>query len=259
MRQSTAERDSVLRPLNLDDVRDYVNDNIGQFHEGRLKKLEGLKLRELLRRKNPYLFRAKNVVTSHDLLDSFLQASLSSSEEERFGQFLEALAIFVSEKTCNGRKSAVPGVDLEFTNDGIQYLVSVKSGPNWGNSAQQEKLADHFGSAVSRIKQNDRTAPVESILGCCYGRLKTKYNKKYGWTKIVGQSFWHFLSDSDGLYEDIIEPIGHMARERNTEFEDGRGALLNKLSLEFSKDFCDEEGHIDWPKLVEFNSGNMKQ
>ena len=247
-----------MRPLNLDDVRDFVNDNIGQFHEGRLKKLEGLKLRELLRRKNPYLFRAKNVVTSHDVVDSFLQASLSSSEEERFGEFLEALAIFVSEKTCNGKKSAVSGVDLEFTNDGVQHLVSVKSGPNWGNSAQQEKLSDHFRSAVSRIRQNDRASHVEVVLGCCYGRSKTNYNEKYGWTKIVGQRFWHFLSENEELYKEIIEPIGHMAQERNEEFEKARGARLTKLSLEFAKDFCDSDGYIDWPKLVEFNSGNMK-
>ena len=246
-----------MKPLDLDVARTYVNDNIGQFHEGRLKKLEELKLRELLRRKNPYLFRAKNVVTSQDIVDSFLEATLSSSEEERFGEFLEALAIFVSGETCNGRKSAVPGVDLEFTDEGIQNLVSIKSGPNWGNSSQQEKLSDHFRSAMSRIRQNDRSAHVETVLGCCYGRPKTKYNEKYGWTKITGQSFWFFLSGSKELYKDIIEPIGHLAHRHNEEFAKARGALRTRLSLEFGKDFCDSQGYIDWPKVVEFNSGNM--
>ena len=48
-----------------------------------------------------------------------------------------------------------------------------------------------------------------------------------------------------------------LADRLDRETSDAKSALLNRLSLEFSKDFCDEEGHIDWPKLVEFNSGNM--
>ena len=96
-------------------------------------------------------------------------------------------------------------------------------------------------------------------MGCCYGRVPTKYVEKYGWTKITGQSFWHFISGSRDLYRDIVEPIGHRAKERNEEFVLAKGALLNKLSSQFSQEFCDAEGYIDWPKLVEFNSGNMKE
>ncbi len=246
-----------MKPLNLDEVRDFVNDNIGLFHEARLRKIQGLKLRELLRRKNPYLFRAKNLTASHEVVNSFLEATLSASEEERFGEFLEEVAIYVAGLTCEGRKSAASGIDLEFTNDGIHYLVSVKSGPNWGNSAQQEKLSDHFRSAISRIRQNVQAAPVEAVLGCCYGRPKTKYNERYGWTRYTGQSFWHFISASKELYKEIIEPLGYRAKEHNEKFDKAKGALLNRLSLEFSRDFCDSNGYIDWPKLVEFNSGNL--
>ena len=142
-----------MNPLNMDAVREYVNGNIGEFHAGRVQKLEDLKLNELLKRKNPYLFRAKHIGSSQELIEGFLDASLSSSEEERFGEFLEGLAIFVSAQTCDGRKSAVPGVDLEFREDGTYYLVSVKSGPNWGNNSQHERLAQNLNSAVTRIRQ----------------------------------------------------------------------------------------------------------
>lgn len=247
-----------MRPLDMDAVRQYVNDNIGGFHDGLIGKLEGLKFNDLLRRKNPYLFRAKNVLSSHELVEGFLNASLSSSEEERFGQFLEGLAIFVSEQTCDGRKSASPGVDLEFSDRGVQYLVSIKSGPNWGNNSQHERLAQNLNSAVRRIRQNDRNANVRTVLGCCYGRHKTVDQTSHGWMRVVGQSFWHFISESEELYRDIVEPIGNQAEKRNQEFREARIGLVNKLASEVTSRFGDDRGLIDWRKLIEFNSGNMK-
>ena len=50
-----------------------------------------------------------------------------------------------------------------------------------------------------------------------------------------------------------------LADKLETETYDAKAALLNRLSLEFFNEFCDEEGIIDWPKLVEFNSGNLRQ
>lgn len=44
-------------------------------------------------------------------------------------------------------KSAAEGVDLEFNKDGKKYLVSIKSGPNWGNSSQIKKMIDNFNKA----------------------------------------------------------------------------------------------------------------
>jgi hypothetical protein len=124
-----------MEKLNLDDVREYVNENVVDFHQRRIKSLEDLTLPKLLR-KNPYLFKAKNIKTAGQLMEGLLDAFLSSSEEKLFGDFLEGLAVFIAGKTCGGHKSAATGVDLEFMNDGIHYVVSIKSGPNWGNSSQ---------------------------------------------------------------------------------------------------------------------------
>ena len=43
---------------NPKEIRDYVAANISAFHETRLARLEELKLKKILRRKNPYLFKA---------------------------------------------------------------------------------------------------------------------------------------------------------------------------------------------------------
>ena len=113
------------------------------LQKNRLKNLQKLKLNQILKRKNPYLFKAKNILTAQDLVKGLLDAHLSSQEETIFGDFLEGLAIFINGKVYEGKKSSAEGVDLEFNKDGKRYIVSIKSGPNWGNSSQINKMKDN--------------------------------------------------------------------------------------------------------------------
>ena len=123
-----------MKNLNRNDVLQYVEDNIGVFHEKRILSLNNLRLPKILRRKNPYLYRAKNVLTADEIVRSIVDAHLSSSEEGIFGDWLEGLAIFINQKVYNGWKSGIPGIDLEFDFNNRRYIVTIKSGPNWGNS-----------------------------------------------------------------------------------------------------------------------------
>jgi hypothetical protein len=83
--------------LDIKLVTEFVNQNIDSFHENRFALIQRLRLREILKRKNPYLFRAKNINSAPELVLLVLDAFLSSSEEGLFGQFLEALALFVNQ------------------------------------------------------------------------------------------------------------------------------------------------------------------
>lgn len=245
-----------MNSLDLNDVKDYVNQNIVDFHQRRLKSLEELKLEKLLT-KNPYLFKAKNLLTANALIEDLLSAFLSSSEEKLFGDFLEGLAVFVAQKTCGGHKSTAQGVDLEFFNNDTHYIVSIKSGPNWGNSSQQDKLEQDLKTAVARLKQSKRSSNIQPVLGICYGKTKTTFLR--GYMKIVGQNFWHLISENPNLYTDIVEPIGFRAREHNEDFAKKKAGIVNMLAMEFIPKFCNpSNGYIDWVKLVQFNSGNYK-
>lgn len=243
-----------MEELNLNDVKQFVNKNICLFHNNKLKVLEKLKLRNILLKKNPYLFRAKNITVASDLIKNILDAFLSSSEEKIFGDFLEELAVFISDKTSNGRKSAATGIDLEFMNNDTVYLVSIKSGPNWGNNAQQNKQQQDFQTAVRVLRQTNHKLNVQSVLGICYGKTKTTFLR--GYMKVVGQNFWYFISENEDLYTDIIEPLGFKARQHNEAFIKQRDKIMNIFTKEFMTDFC-VNGEIDWKKLVQFNSGNL--
>ena len=244
-----------MEPLNIKSVNKYVNDNIVKFHEARLRSVETLKLAKLLK-KNPYLLKAKNLESASDLISGLLDAFLSSSEEELFGRFLEGLAIFVAEQTSGGHKSIAPGVDLELFQNDCHYVVSVKSGTNWGNSSQHSKLAQDLRDAVIRVRQLERSARIEPILGICYGKTRTTRHRQ-GYLKIVGQNFWYFVSGSKELYTELIEPIGHKAKEHNNTFQREKDRSSNRLLKAFIDEYCHASGAIDWEKLVRLNCGNF--
>lgn len=241
-----------MKSINHDDLIAYVENNIGHFHRKRLTRLESLRLDKILKRKNPYLFKAKHVVTSADLIENLLSAYLSSQEETIFGEFLEGLAIFVCQQVYNGQKSAAEGIDLEFEKDGIRYIVSIKSGPNWGNSSQIKRLRDNFRQAKRILKTNVSKMNIVAVNGCCYGRDNNPDKGDY--LKLCGQRFWEFISGDSELYTEIIEPLGYRAKEKNEEFGEQYARLINRFVREFSIDFCQPDGMIKWDQLVAINS-----
>lgn len=233
-------------------ITEYVEGHIGAFHDKRLDGLRQLKLRELIMSKNPYLFRSKNLIKVADLVKSLLDAHLSSQEETMFGDFLEGLAIYVAEQVHGGLKSGITGIDLEFVKNGARYIISIKSGPNWGNSSQVEKMKGDFRTATRVIQQRSSTINVIAVNGCCYGR-DTNPNKG-GYFKYCGQEFWELISNDRDLYTRIIEPLGHNAKQRNEDFMRNYAAVINRFALEFTQEFCDDNGVIDWDKLVRHSS-----
>lgn len=245
-----------MKKLDLKEVIKYVENNIGEFHRKRIEKLDKLKLKAVLKKKNPYLFRAKNILTAQELIEAIVDAFISSSEEGIFGDWLEGLAIFVNEKVYNGRKSGIPGVDLEFDRDNIRYIVSIKSGPNWGNDSQIKKMVDNFNSARKVLRTSGSKVNVIAINGCCYGKTtpRNNYKQKGDYYKYCGQVFWEFISGNNELYKEIVEPLGYLAQNKNEEFLKSYSQKINLFTKELANDFFKINGEIDWDKLVEFNS-----
>jgi len=241
-----------MKKLNLKDVLHYVEENIGTFHQKRIAGLNDLKLKRVLSKKNPYLFKAKYILTAQDIINSLTDAFISSQEETIFGDWLEGLAIFINNKVYKGWKSGIPGIDLEFDKDNIRYILTIKSGPNWGNSSQIGKLLADFKTAKKTLRTSNSQLNVVAVNGCCYGRENKSDKGEY--FKYCGQKFWDFISGDPELFTKIIEPLGHMAKERNDDFLKSYSQMINKFTKEFANEFCKDNGDIDWDKLVRFNS-----
>ncbi len=243
---------ATMEKILIDDVRKYVEQHIGAFHEKRIQALEMLRLDKVLKRKNPYLFKAKNMLTAEQIVKGFIDAHLSSHEETIFGNWLEGLAIFINQKVYKGWKSGIPGIDLEFNKNNIRYIVNIKSVPNWGNSSQIKKMIQDFKTAKKTLRTGLSNLQIIAVNGCCYG--KDNKPDKGDYYKYCGQKFWEFLSGNSSLYTEIIEPLGHQAKEKNEVFLQNYAQKINQLTLAFGKKFCDQQGKIYWERLVEYNS-----
>ena len=243
-----------MKTLNPTDVHKFLDEKIVKLYESQIEALREIKLNTILGNRNPYFLAFSGVASVPDLIQDALDDFLFPIEQDLLGDFLKDLAVFMASKTCDGHKSTAPGVDLEFFNSGVHYVVSVKSGTNWGNSSQQKKLEEDLRNAVIRVRQSKHGANIQSILGICYGKTKTSYVR--GYLKVAGQNFWYLISENEALYTDIIEPIGYRAKQHNETFLKEKSRVINRFTKQFIDKFCDDTGDIDWVKLVEFNSGN---
>lgn len=248
------------------EIAQFVEQNIGIFHDRQLDELKKLQLRSVLRRKNPYLFRAKNLVIASDVVKYITDAFLVSREETNFGEFLERLAIFVCSRVYNGWKSANVGIDLEFEKDEQYHIVSIKSGPNWENSDQINKMSINFHNLTQTLCANNPALHVVAVNGCCYGKdshpnkegkLRSEQGEIIGkvpYLKFCGQRFWTYISGIESLYADIIEPLGYQAKEKNEIFQQAYGSIINRFTHEFISEFCYQDGAIKWDELVRLSS-----
>lgn len=251
------EEEDRMEKLSAAQIEVCIADaRIEKFHEGRVKNLESLDLKTLLSRKNPYLFQSKDIVEVPDLIDGMLDAFVSSHEETTFGKFLERLAVQVGKRVHHCVEEKQPGMDLEFLKGDEHYIVSIKSGPYWSNNDQIKQMRTNFSTAREELAKQYPGRKVVAVNGCCYGRDRRPYKARYDYFKYCGQEFWELLSNDPGFYTSIIEPLGQDARKRDTHsaFREKLGVAKNRLIRDFLKDFCNEDGAIDWPKFVQYTS-----
>lgn len=112
------------------DYYDFLTKNVvTPFYTKRLAYLQEMTLASVLKSKNPYMLKAKNIASPDELVRTIVDAFLSSQEETMFGNLLEGFAVHVAHKLYGGFKPENrPSIDLEFERDGNYYIVGIKSG-----------------------------------------------------------------------------------------------------------------------------------
>ena len=237
---------------------DYLAEHvITPFYNIRLNNLISLHLTSVLKRKNPYLFKAKNIELAGDLIKGIVDAFLSSQEETIFGNLLEGFAIHVSKMRYGGFKSELKSVDLEFERDGAYYIVGIKSGTNWGNSDQLNKMRDNFKAAKKLLRARGVSCEIVAVNGCIYGKDRVPFKKHTDkgkqYYKYAGQEFWQFISGDENLYRQIIAPIDKEARQKDETFKKAYAAKINEMTQDFIINFT-TNNQIDWIRLIDYVS-----
>lgn len=252
-----------MHKFNQDELQTFISEEvINPFYEIRIQKLKELTFNDVMKRKNPYLFKAKNIQTAEELIRYILDAFLSSQEETIFGDLMEGLAVFVCNKIFNGykaEKGKFKSIDLIFQRDMKIYAIGIKSGPNWGNSDQIGKMKTNFKIARKILKSEGELSKIVTVNGCIYGKDNKPHkvdrkDREKSYYKYCGQEFWELITDDKDFYQRIIVPIDKEAKKRDDDFKNTYSAKINELTKAFSGTYLTEDGQIDWEKLIDFVS-----
>lgn len=224
------------------------------FYNVLIEKIDTLNIQKVMKRKNPYLYRAKAMESAAEIVESVLTAFVSSSEETIFGNcFFEPIAIAAS----GGNKALAEGIDIMIQDNATNTItaIAVKSGPAVFNADSKKRQEQNF-AAASKLAQQVK-ARYEAYIGYCYGKKKESgRGKPKMYQELAGKRFWAELTGDGEFYKKIIEYMGTMPEQYITSYKESYSKAANRLVREFSNSFCKEDGSIDWEKLVEFNSGD---
>lgn len=243
-----------FEPLNenydQDAVIEAVSTALTNFYDALTKTLDKIDVDKILKRKNPYLYRAKGINNVKQIVDGILAAYISSSEETVFGNcFFEPIAIVVS----GGQKAVTEGVDITVDKDNTIYSIAVKSGTSVFNADSRKRQEQNFQSAQKRAQQARKA--YLPVVGYGYGKKKIKAGKEKFYLELAGKDFWEWLTGDATFYQKIIDFMGTRPDEYVKEFEEAYNKAENRMMRDFTVRYCREDGSIDWNTLVQLNSG----
>lgn len=227
-----------------------ISELLDDFYKRRIDKIKTLKLNQALSRKNPYLYRAIGVQQAGEIVEGLLLAYMSSSDEGIFGDaFFEPLAKFAS----GGVVSPSEGVDVARETKGSYTAIAVKSGVNVFNAQSRRRQGDDFKALENRLRKLQKH--FDPVVGYCYGKKQQSNNSKASFRELAGQAFWEMLTGDPDFYLKIIHLMKDKPQEHLIEYKAAWDAAINRFTNEFYKEFCNDDGSINWEKLVTFNSG----
>ena len=231
-----------------------ISDSLEMFYRNLIDKIDSINIVGIMRRKNPYLYRAKAMQNAGEIVESVLSAFVSSSEETIFGNcFFEPLAIVAS----NGNKALAEGIDIMVQNkeDNTIYAIAVKSGTSVFNADSKKRQEQNFTAAAHLARQ--ARANYDAIVGYSYGKKKDSgRGRPRMYRELAGKRFWTELTGDEDFYLKIIQYMGTLPEQYVESYKESYNRAYNRLVRDFSIRFCDEDGAIDWNELVKFNSGD---
>ena len=237
---------------NEEAIVEAIAEALNNFYKSLIAKVDDLNIKKVLKRKNPYLFRAKAMNGASQIVDAILAAFVSSSEETIFGNvFFEPIATAAAQ----GQKALAEGVDIMVERDNTIYAIAVKSGTSVFNADSRKKQEQNF-MAASKLAQQAKKRFVP-VIGYGYGKKKTTNRglPKF-YAELAGKDFWTELTGDKEFYIKLIRFMAELPEQYVADFDESYQKAANRLVKEFTNEFCNEDGSIDWEKLVEYNSGN---
>ncbi len=194
--------------MEPEQLKRIIQGCLSNFCRARITALGDLDLKKVLRRKNPYLFRASGISSAAEMVEQLLNAHVSSSDETIFGNlFFEPICKAITKAPI----AAAAGADFVMETDTTYEVIALKSGPNIFNSSQSKKQEDDFDKMQRSLRATLRGMRKQfiPIMGCGYGRTPRKTTANRRFHKLAGQAFWRHITGDPDFYLKLI----HLLKE----------------------------------------------
>lgn len=225
-------------------ARAFVEAFLGDFVDPFKAGLNQLTFRKLMKRKNPYLYRASGISSVDELVDRAMGDFVSSSTETYFGTAIEHFITSLPGLI----KSSAPGVDVEKRDRQRVDLFAIKSGPAGYNSSSFKTQRDHLATSKTILEQQS-SLQVRAYVGATYGRPNDG-RPNAGYTILSSKNLWARLSGDQDFYAKVLEAYGCVSKF----YEEDMPVVRSRLLSEAKKDFSKGDG-IDWARILETTSG----
>lgn len=215
----------INETYNADAVVEAIATALDNFYNSLITKIDSLNINTVIKRKNPYLFRAKAMNGAAQIVDAILAAFVSSSEETIFGNvFFEPIALAAS----NGQKALAEGVDIMVEKENTIFAIAVKSGTSVFNADSRKKQEQNF-MAANKLAQQAKKRFVP-IVGYGYGKKKTTNRglPKF-YLELAGKEFWKELTGDDEFYIKLMRFMDKLPEKYVEDFDIAYHKAANRL------------------------------
>lgn len=245
---SKALIDHISRLLGLPDARVIVTEARLLYEERLTTRFSQLKVRDRIKRTNPFLLRIRGITTVQGWAERQLQGALLASEEEAVGHLLEAIA-----KACH------PGAASPQFPDDFDYEVTPSDGVVEG---YQVKLSwdcmpmssrKNLSNTVRKL-QAQYAAEGKQFVGYfapCYGKASTTSPEKQAYVSLGSHDFWTKVGGGDPNFDvKIGEAVELICRDFRRRLEtDLIPQLTERLAEAAQPIIGTSDGSLDTAKL----------
>ncbi len=201
--------------------------------------------RQLIARKNPYLYRSSGILFIDELVDRALTDFVSSSTEGTFGSALDRVA-----RRLPGNTPATGGeADLQRIKGDVAEIYTIKSGPAGFNSASWTTTKNNMLRAKTSLELAGYR--VQLYVGFVYGRKVTSTDRNSGIVRLSSKEFWGKITGDPGFYRKLLDACACIAPLYQADIQAARERLLSEAILHFTVSGQREAAKlIDWDKVL---------
>lgn len=241
--------DQVAERLRIDGDRTAsLIKAVGELYIDRMeKRFTDLKLRERLKRTNPFLLQVRGVRTVREWAENQVGSALFASEEEAIGHVLEMIA-----KTCHpgAHEPELPD-DFDFQETRPEKVRAFQVKMSWDCMPMSSRKNLSNTIVNCRAHYEEQGIEFEGIFAPCYGKATTTSPPGQAYISMRSRDFWQEVGDGDADYDVRVGEVCQLlcSEFRAQLYTDTIPLLIDELTKEGTKVFGNAEGEIDYTRL----------